>query len=163
MVQSEGNRSVSRGVKHYRLDAVLAVGFRVRSHRGTQFRRWANDRLREYLVKGFAMDDERLKHPGSPGAERYFGDLDSCPRRGVDAYRRAARGGSAEAAWCGAPDRQLRLRATASCGSEAARPSVERSSLALVWRGLRPCWQTREIARGGSRRTIPGSRSSHAE
>lgn len=75
IVQSEGNRSVSRDVKHYRLDAVLAVGFRVRSHRGTQFRRWANERLREYLVKGFTMDDERLKNPGSVGAERYFEEL----------------------------------------------------------------------------------------
>jgi hypothetical protein len=74
-VRSEGNRSVSRQIKHYRLDAVLAVGFRVRSHRGTQFRRWANERLREYLVKGFTMDDERLKNPGRAGAERYFEEL----------------------------------------------------------------------------------------
>lgn len=74
-VRSEGNRPVSRQIKHYRLEAVLAVGFRVRSHRGTQFRRWANERLREYLVKGFTMDDERLENPGSPGAERYFEEL----------------------------------------------------------------------------------------
>ncbi len=51
-------------VAHYSLDAILAVGFRVKSVRGTQFRRWANTQLREYLVKGFVMDDERLKNPG---------------------------------------------------------------------------------------------------
>ena len=62
-VQPEGARAVSRQLKHYRLEAILAVGFRVRSHRGTQFRQWAMDRLSEYLVKGFTMDDERLKNP----------------------------------------------------------------------------------------------------
>jgi hypothetical protein len=51
-------------VAHYNLEAILAVGFRVKSVRGTQFRRWANTRLKEYLVKGFTMDDERLKNPG---------------------------------------------------------------------------------------------------
>jgi hypothetical protein len=75
IVRNEGARSVSRDVKHYRLEAILAVGFRVRSHRGTQFRRWATERLREYLVKGFAMDDERLKNPSGPGDNRYFEEL----------------------------------------------------------------------------------------
>lgn len=75
IVRSEGNRSVSRDVKHYRLEAILAVGFRVRSHRGTQFRQWATERLREFLVKGFAMDDERLKNPSGPGDDRYFDEL----------------------------------------------------------------------------------------
>lgn len=74
-VRSEGDRSVSRQVKHYRLEAVLAVGFRVRSHRGTQFRKWATERLREFLVKGFAMDDERLKNPSGPSDDRYFEEL----------------------------------------------------------------------------------------
>lgn len=74
-VQSEGNRSVSRQIRHYRLEAVLAVGFRVRSHRGTQFRRWATERLREYLVKGFTLDDERLKNPGTPAVQDYFEEL----------------------------------------------------------------------------------------
>lgn len=59
-------------VKHYRLEAVLAVGYRVRSTRGTQFRQWATERLREYLVKGFTMDDERLKQPE---ASVYFEQL----------------------------------------------------------------------------------------
>ena len=64
IVQTEGKREVSRQVDHYSLDAILAVGFRVRSTRGTQFRVWANRRLQEFLVKGFAMDDERLKAGG---------------------------------------------------------------------------------------------------
>jgi hypothetical protein len=61
IVQTEGNREVTRLVDHYNLDVILAVGYRVRSHRGTQFRRWATERLREYVVKGFVLDDERLK------------------------------------------------------------------------------------------------------
>ncbi|MFN5530438.1 MAG: virulence RhuM family protein, partial [Planctomycetaceae bacterium] len=52
IVQTEGRRQVSRSVDHYNLDAILAVGYRVRSHRGTQFRIWATERLREYLIKG---------------------------------------------------------------------------------------------------------------
>lgn len=59
--------------KHYNLDAILAVGYRVRSNRGTQFRKWATERLREYLIKGFTMDDERLKQGG--GRARYFQEL----------------------------------------------------------------------------------------
>lgn len=63
IVQMEGERAVSREVECYNLDVILAVGFRVRGNRGTQFRRWANSVLKEYLVKGFVMDDERLKDP----------------------------------------------------------------------------------------------------
>jgi hypothetical protein len=62
-------------VGHYHLDAVLAVGYRVRSPRGTQFRKWATERLREYLVKGFTMDDERLKNPPGPGVPDHFDEL----------------------------------------------------------------------------------------
>jgi hypothetical protein len=75
IVRTEGNRSVSRELEHYNLEVILAVGFRVRSHRGTQFRRWANARLTEYLVKGFTMDDERLKNPPGPGQTDYFDEL----------------------------------------------------------------------------------------
>ncbi len=57
--------------KYYNLDVIIAVGYRVRSHRGTQFRRWATERLREYLVKGFAMDDERIKEGRNLGADYY--------------------------------------------------------------------------------------------
>ena len=67
-VRSEGERQVRRTVKFYNLDAILAVGYRVRSSRGTQFRRWATERLREYLVKGFTLDDERLKNPSIAGS-----------------------------------------------------------------------------------------------
>jgi len=63
VVQIEGGREVRRPLTLYNLDAILAVGYRVRSPRGAQFRRWATTVLREYLVKGFAMDDERLKNP----------------------------------------------------------------------------------------------------
>ncbi len=62
-------------VRHYSLDAIIAIGYRVRSQRGTQFRRWATERLREYLVKGFVMDDERLKNPPGPGVPDYFDEL----------------------------------------------------------------------------------------
>ena len=71
-VRAEGGREVSRQLRHYRLEAILAVGFRVRSHRGTQFRQWATARLNEYLVKGFTMDDERLKNPPGKGQKDYF-------------------------------------------------------------------------------------------
>src|SRR5712691_1953403 len=75
IVRSEGARQVSREVLHYSLPAILAVGYRVRSHRGTQFRQWATARLSEYLVKGFTMDDERLKNPPSKGQKDYFDEL----------------------------------------------------------------------------------------
>jgi len=75
MVRTEGVRQVSREVMHYNLSAVLAVGYRVRSHRGTQFRQWATARLSEYLVKGFTMDDERLKNPPGKGQTDYFDEL----------------------------------------------------------------------------------------
>ncbi|MGY2485910.1 virulence RhuM family protein [Cupriavidus sp. CP313] len=62
-VRVEGGRQVQRRLKQYNLNMILAVGYRVRSHRGTQFRQWATTHLRELLVKGFVMDDERLKDP----------------------------------------------------------------------------------------------------
>lgn len=64
-VQPEGRRQVKRVVKRYNLDLILAVGYRVRSPRGTQFRRWATTHLKEYLLKGFVIDDVRLKDPAS--------------------------------------------------------------------------------------------------
>ena len=75
LVRPEGARRVAREIDHYNLDAVLAVGFRVSSKRGTQFRQWAAARLKEYLVKGFVMDDERLKNPPGPGVSDYFDEL----------------------------------------------------------------------------------------
>ena len=63
-VQVEGTREVKRSLQLYNLDLILAIGYRVRSSRGTQFRQWATSHLKEYIVKGFVMDDERLKNPG---------------------------------------------------------------------------------------------------
>lgn len=63
-VQTEGRRQVERSIQLYNLDLILAVGYRVRSPRGIQFRQWASTHLKEFLIKGFAMDDERLKNPG---------------------------------------------------------------------------------------------------
>ncbi len=72
-VQSEGDRQVRRAVTLYNLDAILAVGYRVRSPRGVQFRRWASTVLMEFLKKGFVMDDERLKNPD--GRPDYFDEM----------------------------------------------------------------------------------------
>ncbi len=74
-VRSEGAREVSRLLRHYSLPAILAVGFRVRSRRGTQFRQWATERLGEYLLKGFTMDDERLKNPPGSDVPDFFDEL----------------------------------------------------------------------------------------
>ena len=74
-VQVEGEREVTREVEHYNLDMVLALGFRVRSPVGVRFRQWANDKLKEYIVKGFVLDDARLKNPGK--GRDYFDELTS--------------------------------------------------------------------------------------
>jgi hypothetical protein len=73
VVQVEGGRDVRRLLTLYSLDAILAVGYRVRSPRGVQFRRWANTVLKEYLLKGFVMDDERLKNPD--GRPDFFDEM----------------------------------------------------------------------------------------
>jgi len=70
-VQTEGVRQVERNVDHYNLDMIIALGYRVQSQIATRFRRWATERLHEYIQKGFTMDDERLKQGGS----RYFREL----------------------------------------------------------------------------------------
>jgi hypothetical protein len=75
IVRREGTRQVNREIEHYNLETILAVGFRVRSPRGTQFRQWATARLQEYLLKGFVLDDERLKNPPGPGVPDYFDEL----------------------------------------------------------------------------------------
>lgn len=74
IVQNEGNRTVNREVSFYNLEMIIAIGYRVRSQRGTQFRRWATERLNEYLVKGFTMNDERLKEVKNLGQD-YFDEL----------------------------------------------------------------------------------------
>lgn len=66
VVRQEGTRQVKRSLKHYNLDAIISVGYRVQSHTATRFRQWATRQLREYIVKGFVLDDERLKNPDQP-------------------------------------------------------------------------------------------------
>src|SRR3990172_7293477 len=72
LYQTEGSRQVKRPVDYYNLDMIISVGYRVNSIRGTQFRIWATQRLREYIIKGFTMDDERLKQAGGGN---YFDEL----------------------------------------------------------------------------------------
>lgn len=71
-VRTEGNRTVKRQTKTYNLDVIISVGYRVKSHRGTQFRIWANQRIKEYIVKGFTMNDQLLKNAGGGN---YFQEL----------------------------------------------------------------------------------------
>ena len=74
-VQMEGDRQVAREICYYNLDVIISVGYRVKSKRGTQFRIWATNILKEYMKKGFAMDDERLKNGGSVLTVEYFDRL----------------------------------------------------------------------------------------
>ena len=71
-VQKEGNREVERDIEYYNLDMIIAIGFRVRSSTGTKFRIWANDKLKEYITKGFVLNDERFKNGNSMS---YFDEL----------------------------------------------------------------------------------------
>ena len=77
IVRSEGIRQVTRTVKHYNLDAIISVGYRVKSSVATRFRIWATQRLKEYIIKGFTMDDERLKNPPVAGSAipDYFDEM----------------------------------------------------------------------------------------
>ena len=72
-VQTEGTREVSREIEYYNLDAIISVGYRIQSHVATRFRQWATQHIREYIVKGFVLDDERLKNPDLPF--EYFDEL----------------------------------------------------------------------------------------
>jgi len=74
VVQIEGNREITRTVRCYSLEAIIAVGYRVNSERGTQFRQWAISILQQYIHKGFAIDSDRFKY-GSRFSTRYFDDL----------------------------------------------------------------------------------------
>jgi len=71
-VQSEGDRTVNRQIEFYNLDAIISVGYRVNSTQATAFRIWATERLKEYIIKGFTMDDERLKNPNNIFGKDYF-------------------------------------------------------------------------------------------
>jgi len=76
-VQVEGNREVTRDIDFYNLDMIIAIGFRVRSSTGTKFRIWAKDKLKEYITKGFILDDDRFKNGDTMG---YFDELQKCLR-----------------------------------------------------------------------------------
>ena len=83
IVQTEGGRQVRREVAYYNLDMIISVGYRVNSYRGTQFRIWATRQLRELIVKGFVMDDDRLAHGGS----NYFDELEERIRNYLHPFR----------------------------------------------------------------------------
>lgn len=74
-VQTEGDREVKRNIEYYNLDAIISVGYRVNSSKATQFRIWATNTLKEYIIKGFAMDDERLKQGITTFGKDYFREL----------------------------------------------------------------------------------------
>ncbi|MBJ2197631.1 MAG: virulence RhuM family protein, partial [Muribaculaceae bacterium] len=71
-VQNEGDRKVERNIAYYNLDMIISVGYRVNSHRGVQFRQWATQVLKEYMIKGFALNDDLLKNAGQGN---YFDEL----------------------------------------------------------------------------------------
>jgi len=75
VVQKEGEREVKRNVDFYNLDAIISVGYRVNSYQATQFRIWATKTLKEYIIKGFVLDDERLKQGGKLFGKDYFDEL----------------------------------------------------------------------------------------
>lgn len=72
IVQTEGTRQVNRNVKHYNLQMIIAIGFKVNNERAVQFRKWSNTIVKDYTIQGWVMDDERLKNGGSILTERYF-------------------------------------------------------------------------------------------
>ena len=72
IVQSEGQRQISREVNHYNLQMIVAVGFKVNNERAVQFRKWANTIVKDYTIKGWVMDEERLKNGGTVLTEKYF-------------------------------------------------------------------------------------------
>lgn len=74
-VQNEGQRTVSRQLEYYNLDMIISVGYRVNSIRGTQFRIWSTQQLKELIIKGFVLNDEKLKNPDNPFGKDYFDNL----------------------------------------------------------------------------------------
>lgn len=75
IVQTEGTREVNRNVKHYNLQMIIAIGFKINNERAVQFRKWANTIVKDYTIQGWVMDDERLKNGGSVLTEKYFDKL----------------------------------------------------------------------------------------
>ena len=82
-VRQEGSRMVERELQYYNLDMIISLGYRVRSRVATHFRKWATERLKEYIIKGFAMDDERLKQLGiSPVEQAYLDNIKALGKKG---------------------------------------------------------------------------------
>src|SRR5699024_6792585 len=75
IVQTEGSRQVTRNTKHYNLQLIIAVGFKVNNERAVQFRKWSNGIVKDFTIKGWAMDDERLKNSGTKLTKDYFEKL----------------------------------------------------------------------------------------
>ena len=75
VVQKEGSRNVKRNLEHYNLDMIISIGYRVNSSVATKFRQWATKILKEYMIKGFAMDDERLEKSPRIRQKGYFEEL----------------------------------------------------------------------------------------
>ena len=75
IVQKEGNRNVEREINHYNLQVIIAVGFKIDNEKAVQFRKWANTIIKEFTIKGYTMDDERLKNSGSIITGKYFDQL----------------------------------------------------------------------------------------
>lgn len=75
IVQTEGSREVNRNVKHYNLQMIIAIGFKVNNERAVQFRKWSNTIVKDYTIQGWVIDDERLKNGGSLLTEKYFDKL----------------------------------------------------------------------------------------
>ena len=75
IVQKEGNREVKRHIDHYSLQAIISIGFKIENEKAVQFRKWARTIVKEYIIKGFAMDDERLKNSGTILNKKFFEDL----------------------------------------------------------------------------------------
>ena len=86
-VQSEGSRNVERNVKYYNLDMIVSLGYRIKSKIATNFRKWATERLKEYMIKGFTLDDERLK--GNAGGN-YLKELLARIKRRYQIFRKSS-------------------------------------------------------------------------
>jgi hypothetical protein len=150
-VQTEGGRSVTREIECYRLEVILAVGYRVKSARGTQFRQWATAQLEQYLVKGFAMDDERLKQAGGGN---YFDELLARIRDIRSSERSLPR-------FRGTPGAQPQAHDDARMDRQAGQfPEAERPRTADTRRDHLP---RRCAGQGGIRvRQVPGNRKRQA-
>ena len=109
IVQDEGNRKISRNVIHYNLQMIIAVGFKVDNERAIQFRKWANQIVKDFTIKGWVMDDERLKNDGSILTKKYFEEQFSGNTAAEIIYNRAdsQKENMGLTSWKGAPDSKI--------------------------------------------------------